>query len=238
MTQQPQFGQPQQGFGPPQGQPQQAPTAPVTTNESGAFFAGMGSPGEVVPSHKFQGVNTGIQGRIVSCQQVAVNKFGTSEPVIDARTGQPAVQLKIVLQTEARQWGGVAKIPTNEDGSAKAPHLDNGERAIYTGGKSSKGNSWMSSALQDALAAAGRTGAMEIGAMLGVWITELVPTNEGNPYAKYGAKYASPGGQPQQQQPNQGAGAFQGYQPPAQPQQGAQGNPWDAGAQQDSPPPF
>lgn len=274
MTQQPNWGQqqawPQQqapqnmaeAWPPGQGPADAAPAATPNQNESGGFFGGMGGSGEVIPSFKFGGVGSAVQGQVQSTQVMDVTVYGTDTTVVDEKTNEKAKQLKIVLQTQHRNWEHVAKIPTDEDGNQLPPSADDGRRAVYTGGKSSRGQSWMSGAINDALRAAGRepSKGLEIGAMLGVAVTEEVPTNYGNPYRKYVAKYASPsaGGfsqqqapapqqqaQPQQQAPQQPAAApqgpppaenpFQGYQPPQQPATQPQGpapsNPWGGGGE-------
>lgn len=248
----------------PTGQgPEPAPQAPANQNDSGSFFGGMGGGGEVIPSFKFGGTGSAVQGQVQSCQVVGVSDYTTGETIVDARTGQEAKQLKIVLQTTYRNWEHVSRIPTDDDGNQKGPHEDDGRRAIYTGGKSSTGQSWMSGAINDALRAAGRDSAkgIEIGAMLGVAVSEEVPSGKGNPYKKYVAKYSSPSqAAPQQAQAPQApaqapapqpqapqaappqapqGNPFEGYQPPAQPapapQQPSPTNPWGGGSEQ---PPF
>lgn len=271
MTQQPGgWGQPQQQQGPPQGQwgqpPQQQgppqgqfpsggynqgqqgppPAMQAATNPtaaSGGFFGGMQGGGDATPSFKWGSVGDVVQGTIVSADVMEVTEYGRPNKVIDHNTGQPAQQLRIVLQTELRNWDRCAKVPTTDDGAQLPPSEDDGKRAIYTGGKRTDGRSWMSGAINDALAKAGRDPAkgLEVGAMLGVFVEKEVPTENGNPYRTYQAKYASPGQaqqQPQQQaapqqqapqnvtqQPGYG-GPQQGYQ---QPQQQGQDDPW-AGA--------
>lgn len=246
QQQYPQQGYPQQG--PPQnmeqswqqaqqGPQQAAPTAPQTQNDSGGFFGGMGGGGEIIPSFKFEGTGSAVQGRVQSCEIVGVKDFTTQETIHDARTGEEAKQLKIVLQTDLRQWQNVSRIPAGDDGAPLPPGEDDGRRAVYTGGKSAKGQSWMSGAINDALVAAGRNPAqgIEIGAMLGVAVSEEVPSGKGNPYKKYVAKYASPSqggfeGPPKTPQGPQEGGYSGHQQPQAAPQgQGYQQQPQQGG---------
>lgn len=272
MTQQPNWGQqaPQQpaqnmaeAWPQDQGpQAQPAPQAPANQNDSGSFFGSMGGGGgEAIPSFKFEGVGSAVQGQVLSCVARGVSDYTTGETILDAKTGQEAKQLMIVLQTPHRNWEHVARIPKDDDGNPLPPSADDGRRAIYTGGKSSSGQSWMSGAINDALRAAGREASkgIEIGAMLGVAVSEEVPSGKGNPYKKYMAKYASPsqGGfaqqapapqaqapapqaQPAPAQPQQGQDPWAGgYQPPAQPAPQPQGpapsNPWGGSADQQPP---
>src|SRR5699024_10398717 len=110
--------------------------------------------------------------------------------VLDSKTGQPAQQLAITLQTGLRNWDKVSKVPVNDDGSPKPPHEDDGKRSIYTGGKRQDGSSWMSGAIMSAMAEAGRNPAqgLEVGAMLGVLVDEEKDSGKGNPYRTYKAR--------------------------------------------------
>jgi hypothetical protein len=161
------------------------------------FFSG--AAGEFVPTAKFTN-DTGPEGRtqvggkivgeILSMAKQDQRKFGTGEPIPDGKGGNKQ-ELKIVLQTEHRNWDKCAKVPVDKDEETgketpRPESEDDGKRAIYVRG-------WMTGAIGDAVAkATGKPGGPKIGAKLGVKITELVPTDQGNPYAKYAAVYTAP----------------------------------------------
>lgn len=158
------------------------------------FFQGGG--GDFAPTLKFtkdkgpEGrtqVGGGVIGEILSMNKQNQKKFGTNEDVLD-RDGNPKKELKIVLQTALRDWDKVAKVPKDEEGNLLPESADDGRRAIYVRG-------WMTGAIGDAVKkATGTPGAPKIGGRLGVKLTELVPTDQGNPYPKYEAVYEAPSG--------------------------------------------
>ena len=164
-----------------------------TNEQFDDFFAGGG--GEFAPSLKFKngsgpGGNTevggGVIGTIVSMTKQDQTKQGGNEKIPDGKGGFKQ-QVQIILQTDLRNWDKVAKIPTDAETKQELPASeDDGKRAIYVKG-------WMTGAIGDAvLAATGQKGAPQIGAKLGVKVTELVPTDKGNPYPKYAAVYTPP----------------------------------------------
>lgn len=166
----------------------------MSTNEQfDDFFAGGG--GEFAPSFKFKngsgpGGNTevggGVIGTILSMTRQDQTKQGGNDKIPDGKGGFKQ-QVQIILQTDLRNWDKVAKIPTDAETKAELPASeDDGRRAIYVKG-------WMTGAIGDAvLASTGAKGAPVIGAKLGVKVTELVPTDKGNPYPKYAAVYTAP----------------------------------------------
>ncbi|MDQ3273860.1 MAG: hypothetical protein M3Q39_02205 [Actinomycetota bacterium] len=231
VAQQPQYGPPASQSGPPswagqqqpsmatqwpqgQGPQRQAPQQSGPTNESDDFFGGGGGG---APSFKFQGVGHDVTGIVLSCRKMDQTVFGKNppQPIIDQRTGKTKQQLQVVLQTKLTGWADVTKIPTRTNPQTGQPEQapasdDDGKRAIYVKG-------WMIGAIQDAIAAAGKSGGLEIGAKLAVRVTELVPTDQGNPYAKYLARYAPPAAD---------AGFFQEQAPQQQQQQQQQQQAW------------
>jgi hypothetical protein len=161
------------------------------------FFSG--AAGEFVPTAKFTN-DTGPEGRtqvggkivgeILSMSKQDQRKFGTGEPIPDGKGGNKQ-ELKMVLQTEHRDWDKCAKVPVDKDEDTgketpRAASEDDGKRAVYVRG-------WMTGAIGDAvLKATGKPGGPKIGGKIGIKITELVPTENGNPYPKYAAVYTPP----------------------------------------------
>lgn len=218
------------------------------------FFEGGG---DGVPSFKFtrqNGVRPGyltqeeqigafIMGTVVSQAQMDQTKMGTDEKILDDR-GRVKQQLRVVLQTDLRNWDKIGKIPSDPEGNPKGAHEDTGLRAIYVKG-------WMKGAVADAIRAAGAPG-LRPGGRLAVKVTELVPTTNGNPYAKYQAQYEAPAAgdqmfaesQPQQQAPVQTAPQPAPQPAPVQtapqpaPQPAPVGAGWGGGAPAYDEPPF
>lgn len=161
------------------------------------FFENSGG-GEFAPTLKFtldkgpEGrtqVGGGVIGEILSMNKQNQTKYQSNppEPILD-KEGKPKQELKIVLQTELRDWDKCAKVPLDEDKNPKPASEDDGKRAIYVRG-------WMTGAIGDAVKdATGKAGAPKIGGRLGVKLTELVPTTQGNPYPKFEAVYEAPSG--------------------------------------------
>lgn len=155
------------------------------------FFGG----GEFIPTGKFT-LDTGPEGRtqvggklvgtILSMARQQQTKMNSTEPIPDGKGGFKQ-ELKIVLQTDYRNWDKVAKVPLGEDGETpQPPSEDDGRRAIYVRG-------WMIGAIGDAVRkATGKPGGPKVGGKLGVKVTELVPTEKGNPFPKYEAVYEAP----------------------------------------------
>ena len=160
------------------------------SNEFDDFFG----QGEFTPTAKFTnatgpGGNTEVGGKIVGTI-VSMNKqpqktVGTGEPIPDGKGGFKQ-EMKIILDTDYRNWEKVAVVPNGDDDKPLAPSEDDGRRAIYVRG-------WMIGAIGDAVRkATGQSGGPVVGGKLGVKVTELVPTTKGNPYAKYAAVYTPP----------------------------------------------
>jgi hypothetical protein len=137
------------------------------------------------PSAKLKDLNDFVQGEVVDKRQVDKTKFGTNEVELND-DGTPRKQLRIILQTESRNWEKVSKVPTEKDGSPKDPSLDDGKRAIYVPKYTN-----IYSALGDAIHAAD-VRKVEIGGWFGVKIVELEDTGKGNPLKKHAAKYKPP----------------------------------------------
>ena len=124
-----------------------------------------------------------VVGTVVSTRQMDQTKIGTNEKLLDDH-GRVKQQLQVILQTDWRDWNRCAKVPTNSEGHPIPGSEDDGKRAIYVKG-------WMVGAIGDAIRESGAPG-LRPGGKLAVKITELVPTTNGNPYAKYLAKYQPP----------------------------------------------
>lgn len=157
-----------------------------TTHQVDTFFEKTAGTG--APSASLSVVDDYIDGEIVDQAIVDKKKFGSDEIEKDSRTGENVKQLLVVLQTELRNWQGVSKVPTNEDGSAKAASEDDGRRAVYVA-------PWTNihSAVNDAIVAAtGKKGPLLTGGRLGVKITELRNTGKGNPLKIHAARYVPP----------------------------------------------
>lgn len=150
--------------------------------------------GEFVPTAKFTN-DTGPEGRtqvggkivgeILSMAKQDQKDFVTGDPIPDGKGGNKQ-ELKVVLQTEYRNWDKVAKVPEDDDKKPMADSEDDGRRAIYVRG-------WMIGAIGDAVKkATGNPGGPKVGGKLGVKVTELVDTTKGNPFPKYEAVYTPP----------------------------------------------
>lgn len=151
--------------------------------------------GEFIPTGKFTnatgpGGNTEVGGKIVGevlSLQKQDQKNLKGETIPDGKGGVKQ-EVKIVLQTEYRNWEKVAVVPKGENDQPLPPSEDDGRRAIYVRG-------WMIGAVGDAVReATGKSGAPAIGSKLGVKITELVEstTPGNNPFPKYKAVYTPP----------------------------------------------
>lgn len=135
-------------------------------------------------------VGGGVIGEILSMTKQQQTKYQSNppEPIMAKDGVTPLMELKVVLQTELREWDKCAKVPKDDEGKPLAPSEDDGRRAIYVRG-------WMTGAIGDAVEkATGKKGAPKVGGRLGVKLTELVETNKGNPYPKYEAVYEAPSG--------------------------------------------
>lgn len=228
MTQQP-YGQPYTGGG----APQQQYVAPTGTADD--FFDGVGEAG--APSFKFNGVNDGVRGTIVSqYRTVVTDTSGNTKfyPPKGNQAPQPIPQLNVTLQTSLRNWDKVNKVPVDDMGNPKPPSEDDGLRRIYI-------KYDMRRAVGVAIHAAKVTGGLKNGGELAVKLTGYKPTNQPNDLPLYEARYTPPsesagfdfgGGeqqaQPAAQQPQVQQAPPVQQQPQAAPQQApqAQGDPW------------
>lgn len=217
------------------------------------FFEGIGS-GVGSPTALLKTPGDMVHGEVVELFKRPYIPFGKKDPE-KRDDGTDKQQLVIVLQTTNRNWANVNKVPkvdpNDENSPEKPPSEDDGKRAIYVPeGKN----------IQFAIGRAiGESQArFEVGGTLAVRITELKPTDKGNPLkvheAKYSGKPASSGffpsgGQapaeaappaqqaPAQQQAAPPAQAPAQQAPPAQAAPPAQQDPWGtpAPAQQQAP---
>jgi hypothetical protein len=154
------------------------------SNEASGWFEE--SNREASPSAKFKVVGDSVKGEIVDLYKIDYVPYAQKEPAVDPRTGQTIKQLVIVLQTELRNWEGVSRVPSDQDGNALPVASDKGRRAVYA----RKGTN-IYSALGKAIVAAGAKDP-EIGGKVGVQFFEEEDTGKGNPLKKYRAKYEAP----------------------------------------------
>lgn len=199
-----------------------------------SFFQG----GDYVPGWWTGAVGNSIVGKILEIEQQDQTDFNTGNPIPDGKGGIKQ-QLRVVLETQMRNWEGLKNPPTRQDEhgnfSPMPPSEDDGRRAVYVKG-------WMTGAVGDAVkAATGVVGAPRVGGQLAIRVTELVPTNKGNPFPKFEAQYKPPAvgesmfqevadqQQAAQQPPQQGGWGQQAAQ---QPQQQAQPQPQQQAPQQ------
>jgi hypothetical protein len=155
------------------------------------FFDNTGG-GVGAPSAKLSKIDDFVYGEVVDQALVDKKKFGSEEIERDKKTNEPIKQLVVILQTDQRGWANVAKVPTNEDGSAKDASEDDGRRAIYVAPFTN-----IHAAIGDAIiAATGAKGPILNGASLGVKIVDLKDTGKGNPLKIHQAKYVAPAPKP------------------------------------------
>ena len=135
----------------------------------------------------------GVIGDIVDQFQIPYVPFAKTEPAKDERTGEVIHQLVVVVQTDQRDWKGVNKIPLadSKDPSKgdKPASEDDGLRSIFVR-KYTNIHAAIGEALAKANVAKG-TG-MADGGRLGVKITDLEPTDKGNPKKVHAALYEPP----------------------------------------------
>lgn len=171
------------------------------------FFDNTGG-GVGAPSAKLSKIDDFVYGEVVDQALVDKKKFGSDEIERDKKTNEPIKQLVVILQTDQRNWANVAKVPTNEDGSAKAASEDDGRRAIYVAPFTN-----IHAAIGDAIiAATGAKGPILNGATLGVKVVDLKDTGKGNPLKIHQAKYEAPAPKPASDNGFFGDGNTQGQQ--------------------------
>lgn len=152
----------------------------------------VASSGVGGPSFKFSEVGDTVTGEIVAINGMDVTVYGSNPPrVKEVSPGVPARQMVVTLKTDLRNWDRVAKLPTNQDGSAQAPAEDEGLRNLYAQ-VTGEGSKALATSIGRAVQAAGKTGAPEVGGRLQVVLKELRPTNKGNPAKLFEARYAPP----------------------------------------------
>jgi hypothetical protein len=158
-----------------------------TTHSVDTFFENTGG-GVGAPSASLKVIDDFVFGEIVDQAIVDKKKFASDEIEKDERTGENRKQLVVILQTDLRNYQGVSKIPTNEDGSQKAQSEDDGRRAVYIAPFTN-----IHAAVGEAVVAAtGAKGPLLNGGKLGVKIVELKDTGKGNPLKIHEAKYVAP----------------------------------------------
>lgn len=153
------------------------------TNTTDDYFDDSEKTG--APSALLKNKGDFVQGEVVDVRKVDKTKFGTNDVELN-EDGSKRQQLRIVLQTEYRNWDKVAKIPTAKDGSPRPGSEDDGKRAIYVPKYTN-----IYQALGDAIHEAD-VRRVELGGWFGIKITELEDTGKGNPLKKHAAKYKAP----------------------------------------------
>jgi hypothetical protein len=150
------------------------------------FFDGVGETG--APSFKFTGVNSGIKGTVVDQYATVVTEPGKNGQPGKVKTyadGQPIPQLNVTLQTALRDWKGVNKVPTDEDGNPLPAGEDTGLRRIYV-------KYQMRKAVGAAVKANPGCKGLATGGTLAVKQTGEQDTGQVNPLPIYEARYAPP----------------------------------------------
>jgi hypothetical protein len=191
----PSQGQPQQQYPPQQGAwgpppPQQAPAEPAAPPPTAEELWGQntGGNGPWAASFKFDQVGSGLLGIITHWRAVPKTTTGDNPQQRHDKNGKPLWQHLVILQTDLRNWQGVARIPTDrETKQPLPPQADDGKRAIYL---------WytLRDAVQEAVVAAGQP-ILQVGWELGVKVTGTKPNPQGrNAIKEYQAIYRPPSG--------------------------------------------
>ena len=187
---------------------------------TGFFDNAKGGGG--APTANLKAIGDFVHGEVVDFYEKDYVPFGKTDPEKN-KDGSTRQQLVVIVQTENRNWAGVSKVPTNDDGSMKDPSTDDGKRAIYVPDRSN-----IQFAIGRALSAAKAD--FEKGGKLGVKIANLEDTGKGNPLKIHEAVYTAPVagaqffGGTQQQAPAQAAPqtpSNPAYEAPAAPAQPA-----------------
>ena len=152
-----------------------------TNSDASSFFSQFSGGGGGAPSFAFQKLGDTVKGRVVSCKMMDQTYFGTDNKIPDGKGGFKK-QLQVVLETTLRNWDGLKKTPTDQDGVEKPASEDTGSRAIYVKG-------WMIGPVSDAILKAtnGERNFPVAGDILAVQFSEETPTNKGNPLKKFAA---------------------------------------------------
>jgi hypothetical protein len=156
----------------------------VTDNTStNGYFDEAGREG--APSAKLKEKKDFVKGEVVDLFYIPMTDFSTKKVLLND-DGSERTQLVLVLQTSARNWDKVAKVPIGADGSAKDPKLDDGKRAVYVPKFTN-----IYAALGKAVKAAGAKDVL-IGGNFGIVVEDLQDTGKGNPLKVFRAKYEPP----------------------------------------------
>jgi len=154
-------------------------------SEAAGWFDSIGTG---APSADLKVIGTVVSGEVIDQYLIGYVPFGKTEVAKDERTGEEIKQLAVVLQTDQRNWDGVAKIPTvsKTDPTPKVPELDDGKRAVYL-----RRFTNIHAAVGKAVKGAGAE-ALESGGVLSIKFLETEDTGKGNPLKKFAAKYEAP----------------------------------------------
>lgn len=141
------------------------------------------------PSAKFKEIGDKVVGEVVDKYLIDYIKVGEKEPETDD-DGKVIKQLVIVLQTDLRNWEGVAKIPADKDGKQKDAKEDTGLRAVYA-------RKWTN--IYAALGASIRDAKVEkpslhpqVGGKFGVQFFKEEDTGKPSPLKHFRAQYTPP----------------------------------------------
>lgn len=170
------YGAPPAQYAPPQQQyapPQQAPQQQGATQSAEDFFARRAGG---APSFPFGGVGSMVVGTIVEQEGRQRTEIGENGKLLFFPDGSPQMQLVVTLQTDLRNWEGLAadKIPTVEVNGQKVPkppQEDDGKRRIYVWFK-------LRDAFGKALSAVNQT-STQIGDQVAVRVSALLPNPKG-----------------------------------------------------------
>lgn len=149
---------------------------------TGFFDNAKGGGG--APTANLKAIGDFVHGEVVDFYEKDYVPFGKTDPEKN-KDGSTRQQLVVIVQTANRNWAGVSKLPTNDDGSVKDPSTDDGKRAVYVPDRSN-----IQFAIGRALSAAKSD--FEKGGTLGVKIANLEDTGKGNPLKVHEAVYTAP----------------------------------------------
>jgi hypothetical protein len=157
----------------------------------GNFFDNVGG-GSGAPSAKLKDLNDGVIGEIVDQFMTEATEFATGEVKRDKKTNEVIMQLVVILQTDLRNWQGVARVPLKDkddkQSGPKDPSEDDGKRAVYI-------EPWTNihAAVGKAIVeGTGEKGPLRNGGRFGVKVIDLKDTGKGNPLKVHQALYQPP----------------------------------------------
>lgn len=158
------------------------------TGMSDFFARNAGGGGTGAPAFKFDQNGSGVIGTVVDLWETFVTIKGTKDPKLD-KNGDKQPQLVVTLQTELRNWQGLAKIPVDDDGNARPASDDDGKRSVWV-------KYQMIRAIADALVKTGGDEllqkGLEKGGKLGVRKIDEQDLGGGNSMFVYDAVYTPP----------------------------------------------